>query len=435
MLSMILATDKNGGIGKNGVLPWKNPTEMKIFKEKTLNKTILIGRKTYDSIKNGLKNRDVLIASKKTKSIDFIVSDCKEREVDLMVCGGGEIYEYVLKNYKVDKIHLSVLNDSFDCDVYTKINLTDWMVIDTLVFDDFKHYTLIPSNGFEKQYLELAKNILENGSIKHTRNSETKSLFSQNFTFNLERGDFPLLTTKRMFFRGVVEELLFFLRGETDTKLLEEQGVNIWRGNTNRGFLDANGFPERKEGLMGPMYGYQFRSFGSEYNEETGKSVGGFDQLKYVIDTIKTEPDSRRILMSSFSASQAREGVLYPCHSLTIQFYTRVIGDKKYLDMFCYNRSQDVFHGVPFNIASSALLLLLVANETGYSAGILTVGMGDCHIYKDHFESIQTQLTRIPFSSPNVSINKNVSIYDMSVKDITLHDYKCHPSIKADMIA
>jgi thymidylate synthase len=289
----------------------------------------------------------------------------------------------------------------------------------------------------EYQYLNLVKKVLETGQERQTRNSVVKSLFNYNMVFDMKEG-FPLITTKKMFWRGIVEELLFFLSGKTDTKILEEKGINIWRENTSREFLDSIEMKDRKEGLMGPMYGFQWRFFNAEYNEETGLPIyvyGKPDQIRYVIDTIKKDPFSRRIIMTCFNPEQTEQSVLYPCHSIILQFYIREIEGKKYLDMFAYNRSSDILLGLPFNIAGSALLLCIIANLTDIEPGVLYITGGDCHIYQNHYKASKEQLSKTPYPFPKLVINKKLELDKINYEDFTLENYICHPSIKADMVA
>ena len=188
-----------------------------------------------------------------------------------------------------------------------------------------------------------------------TRNAKTYSIFDNSITFDMKDG-FPLLTTKRMFWKGIVEELLFFIRGDTNSKHLEDKGVRIWQGNTTQEFIDNIGLPYQ-EGDMGPMYGFMWRHFGADYTGcNTDYTNQGFDQLSKIVEEIKTNPHSRRILMSDFDPSRAHQGVLYPCHSLVLQFYVR---DGKFLDVKMYQRSVDSFLGEPFNIASTFYYFIL----------------------------------------------------------------------------
>jgi dihydrofolate reductase / thymidylate synthase len=447
MFEVILACTKDYGIGKDNTLPWHCPDEMKIFKEKTMGGVLIVGRKTLESFPaSGLAGRRIIRISKSQDwNTSFTCAKSFEDALNLVnlyypnervfVAGGSQIYDIVFKNYKhlISKLHVSVMNEQPVCDTFIReLSLPEWGVLEKVEHKDFTHYVMTYSPG-ESGYLQLIRDIPRD--FRQTRNGETASVFGKHLTFDLSCG-FPLLTTKKMFFKGIVEELLFFIRGETDTKVLESKGINIWKGNTDRAFLDSLGMTQRKEGLMGPMYGYQWRFFDAQYDETTGKNLTpGTDQLALVVDLIRRDPNSRRIIMTSFNPSQAFAGVLYPCHSLTVQFYVR--GD--FLDMFCYNRSQDLFLGTPFNIASSALLLTLIAKITNKTPGTLHMSLGDVHIYKNHYELALEQVNRQPYAFPAIEISKDIreisDIEKLTFQDFTLKNYKHHPAMKAEMVA
>jgi thymidylate synthase len=286
----------------------------------------------------------------------------------------------------------------------------------------------------ESKYLRLLGDVYKNGWEKKGRNGITKSMFGKTMEFDLRDG-YPLLTTKAMFFRGVVEELLFFIRGDTDAKLLSNKKIKIWDGNTSREFLDSIRKTERREGVMGPMYGYQWRNFNAAYDEERAKPVSdGMDQLRKVINQIRDDPQSRRILLTDFNPLQADEGVLFPCHSIIIQFYVQ----DEYLDMFCFNRSSDLFHGLPFNIASSSLLQILIAKITGLTARKFVLSLGDVHIYESHYDVVAKQLSRIPFSFPKLDIGKELNYLDdiekLEYADFKLVNYVAYETLKAAMV-
>lgn len=285
----------------------------------------------------------------------------------------------------------------------------------------------------EAQYLEILKDIMEHGDVRNGRNGETHSQFSKTLKFNLQEG-FPLLTSKKMFLRGIFEELMFFIRGQTNTKILEEKNVNIWKGNTSREFLDNNGIEHYPEGQMGPMYGYQWRNFGAPMDKRGKAIISGIDQLKDVVNKIRTEPNSRRLLLTTYNPSQVKLGVLYPCHSITIQFYVQ----DKYLDVFCYNRSSDIFLGLPFNIASTALFITLIAKITNLQPRHFTLSLGDAHIYKEHYDCVLKQICRTPYNFPTLKILKDIKTLEdvekLEYKDIKIESYKYHPSIKAKMV-
>lgn len=454
-IELIVACDNKFGIGKDNKLPWSCPDDLKLFREITKNNVLIMGRNTVDNLPV-LKDRIILCLSR-TKgekeekknifyfdSADKAVSFYKENyrnEKKLFVAGGERIYSLFLTTYNISRIHLSRIQKTFDCDAFLcGLNLNNYKIEKETHYNDFIYQILIPSdNDGEKQYLNLLKTVLQSNS-RQTRNGETKSIFMSNLVFDIDDG-FPLLTTKKMFFKGIVEELLFFLKGETNSKILEEKGISIWKGNTNREFLNKNNMEKRKEGIMGPMYGYQWRFFGSPYNEETGKpeknekNEKSIDQLEYVINTLKTDPHSRRILLIDYNPLQAFQGVLFPCHSIINQFY---VNNENELEMSCYNRSQDLFLGTPFNIASSALLLMIIAKLTNLKPKKLHMILGDTHIYKEHYDVVQTQLKRQRFSFCKVTIpniSKIEDINNLTWENFPLENYFSHPSIKANMIA
>lgn len=270
----------------------------------------------------------------------------------------------------------------------------------------------------EEQYLNLLKDVLENGEESQGRNAITKSLFAQHLKFDLRDG-FPLLTTKKVPFKSIVEELLMFLKGQTNTQVLRDKKIHIWDGNTNKQFQELRGLSHLDEWDMGWMYGKAFRDF------------EGTDQLMYCINTIKTDPKSRRILMTSFNPSKVNEGVLWPCHSVVLQFY---VGGTEFLDLFCVNRSSDLFLGLPFNIASTALLLSIVAKLTNLKPRYLNISLGDCHIYENHYPQVQKQLERVPYPFSKLEVNCEGNIESLKYEDFKLIGYVSHPVIVGEMI-
>lgn len=279
----------------------------------------------------------------------------------------------------------------------------------------------------ELGYLQLLKKVIEEGEYRKTRNSITRSIFGETLEFDITN-EFPLLTTKRVFWRGVVEELLWFLRGDTNSKLLEEKGVNIWKGNSSREFLDSLNLHNYEEGDCGPVYGYQWRNFGGSYIQ---KEINGIDQLNNIIDELKNNPTSRRMFMSAWNPMMEKQMVLPPCH-VSYQFYVR---DGKYLDCQMYQRSADLFLGLPFNIASTALLTSILAKHTGYISGKIRICIGDCHIYHEHFNAVEEQLSRIHKQMPMLNIKDFEKIEDLVYEDFELINYNPHNTIKAPMIA
>lgn len=258
-----------------------------------------------------------------------------------------------------------------------------------------------------KQYLDLLRHVMEHGTMKADRTGTgTKSVFGYQMRFDLSDG-FPLLTTKKLHLKSIIYELLWFLKGDTNVKYLQDNGVRIWNE-----WADA-------DGNLGPIYGKQWRAW-RDYNG------GTIDQLSEAVETIRTNPDSRRIIVSAWNVADLPEMRLPPCHAF-YQFY--VAGGR--LSLQLYQRSADIFLGVPFNIASYALLLMMVAQVTGLKAGDFVHTLGDAHIYTNHFEQVREQLSREPRQLPTMRINPEVkSLFDFKYEDFTLENYNPHPHIK-----
>jgi len=439
MINIIVAIDKNYGIGIDSKLPWKIKDELKIFKEKTLDTVCIVGRKTYDELP--ILDGRMVIPVSASNNEDFMtfeqaLEEAKSFNKTIFIIGGSQIYSYVLKNYDKNniKIHISFIKNTYDCDTFLdKELLKDFYISSLFKHDEFDHCEMIYQEFGEYQYLNLINDILLNGERRIGRNGEVISDFCKHLKFDLRNG-FPLLTTKKMFIKGIIEELLFFIRGDTNSKILEEKGINIWKGNTSREFLDANGFKDRKEGEMGPMYGNIWRNFNGSKHEDDKSIEFGIDQLKNVINEIKMNPTSRRILLTTYNPGQVKQGVLYPCHSVMIQFYVQ----NGFLDMFCYNRSSDTLLGVPFNIASSSLLLIIIAKLTNLIPRYFNLSLGDVHIYKEHIESVEEQLNRFPYLWPNIILPEFTTLEEvekLTYEDFKLKNYYYYPSIKANMVA
>lgn len=284
----------------------------------------------------------------------------------------------------------------------------------------------------EYEYFDLINNILKNGKFKPDRTGTgTKSLFGAQMRFSLRDMTMPLLTTKRVFWRGVVEELLWFIRGCTDSNVLRDKGVHIWDANGSREFLEKSGLGHREEGDLGPVYGFQWRHYGAEYiDKNTDYSGKGIDQLKDIVERIKTNPFDRRLILSAWNPKDIPIMALPPCHCLA-QFY--VSADKE-LSCQLYQRSADVGLGVPFNIASYALLTHMIAHVTDLKAGDFIHTLGDAHIYVDHIESLEKQLKRTPHDFPKISFKRKIKdIDDFTIEDFILIDYNPQKSIPMKM--
>lgn len=482
-INCIVAVDSQFGISKDGTIPWNISEDLKYFKKITsytedpnLCNAIVMGYNTWTNITKGddskhLPDRiNVVITQNHNVNNPYVLvyKSIKEATDELCIrhdinkiffIGGKNILEYVIRNKTCSYIYLNLIErdyscdnilnlidlDDYDLDWYSKINVLD-KSDNTYVNITFRKYKILQKLNQEKQYLKIMKNILNYGHRRQTRNGITYSLFGGHMEFELYDNTYPLLTTKKMFMKGIFEELKFFMLGQSDSKILESKGVKIWTGNTSRKFLDSVGLNHLEEGDIGPLYSFQFRHAGAKYIDcKTDYTNQGFDQLQYVIDTLKYDRYSRRIIMTTFNPSQSHEAPLYPCHGIAIQFG---ITEEDFLDCHVYLRSQDWFLGTPFNIASYALMVYIIleivnnSDDNKYGnlyAGKLIMSLGDTHIYEQHIEAVEQQLKRKPYPLPKIKFNKKLKSLDdlnhFELSDISIFDYTSHGALKAPMIA
>lgn len=477
----------NRAIGYNNNLLFDSKIDMKLFKsitsttlDKTKKNAVIMGYNTYNSIpkKNfPLINRENFIISKNNynkikeiisnydnthvynsieKCISYIYENSSDIE-NIYIIGGYTIYNEILTKNYFDELILTEIEKEHDTDygdIYFPELLSNYILIKSEIFVEknvkfnldnriipelkllHNRYinnsvTKIDIKSEEMNYLNILKDVLNNGSKRITRNSITLSKFGLRMEFSDIENKFPLLTTKKLFWKGILNELLWFISGSTDSKLLEEKGVNIWKGNSTREYLDNNGLNHYNEGDCGPIYGYQWRNFNDEYNRDKNRSKKGVDQLQNCIDLIKNDPTSRRIFMTAWNPCQLKEMVLPPCH-VSYQFYV----DDNTLNCQMYQRSGDLFLGVPFNIASTALLTCLIAKTTNLKAGKIIIILGDAHIYENHIDQVKRQLERVPYIFPKLNIkNSYDNINNYIDNDIELLSYNSYKGIKAEMIS
>ena len=275
-----------------------------------------------------------------------------------------------------------------------------------------------------KQYLELLTRILETGGDKGDRTGTgTRSVFGHQMRFDLSAG-FPLLTTKKVHMKSIIYELLWFLKGDTCVDYLQANGVSIWDEWATAEQTARFGRPA---GELGPVYGHQWRNLGASKNADGAYNADGFDQITWLINEIKTNPNSRRLIVSGWNPAEAGQVALPPCHTL-FQFF--VIDGK--LSCQLYQRSADVFLGVPFNIASYALLTHMIAQVCELDVGEFIWTGGDTHLYSNHFEQAKLQLSREPLPLCQLKLNPDIKdIFDFGFDDITIENYQSHPAIKA----
>ncbi|KAJ8141941.1 hypothetical protein OY671_004894 [Metschnikowia pulcherrima] len=310
------------------------------------------------------------------------------------------------------------------------------------------------SNIAEQAYLDLCKRIIDEGEFRPDRTGTgTRSLFAPpQLRFDLSDETFPLLTTKKVFSKAIIHELLWFVEGNTDANALSEKGVKIWEGNGSREYLDKLGLTDRREGDLGPVYGFQWRHFGAEYKTCDDDYTGqGYDQLQDVINKLKTNPYDRRIIMSAWNPPDFAKMALPPCH-VFCQFYVSFPSgspaanseksakrtQKPRLSCLLYQRSCDMGLGVPFNIASYALLTRMIAHVVDMDCGEFIHTLGDAHVYLDHIDALETQIQRRPMDFPKLKIKESrkaeiKSIDDFKFEDFEILGYQSHGPIKMKM--
>lgn len=467
-------------IGKNNELLFKLKGDTVFFKNITTNSlspdskltknVVLMGRKTWDSLPDKhkpLDNRINIILTNDKKLLEkdnvfnlrngvYFVNKTQFDEIyrkynpNVFVIGGGCIYNMFLKSYKIDRIYLTHIQSDIPFTDHNKPNIfmdnpdSRYKLVgysekyhETNV--NYRILTYHSTNiiSDEYKYLDLAKHILDNGTPRQDRTGTgTMSIFGSQLRFDISNGNLPLLTTKQIPLKSIIEELLFFCRGDTDTKILNNRGVKIWNLNTTREFLDARGLHHYPIGCMGPMYGWSWRNFGAEYRPGTNNSKNGFDQLSHVEHLLKTDPFSRRIYISNLNPAESSKMCLDMCHTY-IQFYVEEIRGIKYLSGYFTMRSSDLFLAAcSFNLISYNLLINILALRCDMKPREIVYNAVDCHIYKNHIDQIKLQLTRTPRPFPHIKLDKSLKTLDwseMKYSDFELIGYMPHEKISAPM--
>lgn len=462
-MECIVAVGKNLGLGTDFGIPWKIKEDLKFFKEKTEHNIVVMGWNTFVSMQlTPLPNRfNIVLTTKPTKQNSVKkenlcicnLNECmkllenKNNDEKIFIIGGEQIYKLFLPY--IEKIHLTEIQHEENykfTNFFPKIpeNFSISQCGDLMVCKDnpqlkyrFLTYSDTPElkNDFDRVYLKMCKNVLHNGEDRKDRTGTgTLSIFGGQMRFDI-RKNIPVLTTKRIPWKSCIEELLWFLRGETDSTILSEKGVNIWKPNSSRQFLDNVGLQHLEEGDCGANYSFQWRHFGARYTDKTQNyDDEGVDQIKYVEHLLQTDKTSRRIFLSAWNPCDLKNTVLPPCH-VSAQFY---VNNNNELSCHLYQRSCDMFLGVPWNILSYSILTYLLAFRNGYKPGWLIHSTGDTHIYKDHIQQVQTQIDNNALSAPILKLNSSVkqkNWNEITIDDFDMIGYFPHGKIQAKMSA
>lgn len=455
----------------------------------TLRNAVVMGRKTWDSIppqfrplsqrlnivlssrsveEFGLQGCEVLSYGDSSRCRDetkVIVCSSFEQMVTLclglkyqkmienvFVIGGAELFAKAMFSPFCKSIYYTHIQDEFPCDTYIpqvpphfRLNpkpLSDERVVENGVTYSIRLYEnenflvkeakVDPTRNLEElQYLTHVDDLIRNGIFRQDRTGTgTFAKFGAEMRFNLRDHSFPLLTTKKVFWRGVAEELFWFISGDTNAKTLSSKGIKIWDPNGSREYLDRVGLSHHEEGDLGPVYGFQWRHFGAEYTDMHANYEGkGVDQLKECIHKIKTNPTDRRIIISAWNPAAIPQMALPPCH-MFCQFFV-ANGE---LSCLMYQRSCDMGLGVPFNIASYSLLTCLLAHCCDLKPGEFIHSLGDYHVYQNHIDALKEQLQREPRPFPRLYIDTDIKDIDqIGMGHLRLEGYDPYPPIKMDM--
>ncbi len=473
---LIAAIDKADGISKNGIIPWAKTDagreDMFWFKILTKDCFVVMGRKTWESIPikyRPLTGRVNVVISSLSKGTTIVgaltnspvvyvesfnaallwcaqaVKDKSYTHRQCMVIGGASVYKQALVSPWIHHAEITRLSDDYSCDLKFPVELLvgakcdrDRTFVTNRILNQYFEYDF--TNADENNYRVLIKKLLLAPIRPNRTGINTRGLFHEVLKFNLSDGRgmiLPLITSKKTNLHAIYHELIWFLRGSTETSYLKENNVSIWDGNTTREFLDARGLNNYPVGTLGPGYGHQWRNL----TTQTGTKI---DQIMSAINLLKTDPWSRRIVVNAWNVEQLDQMALVPCH---YSFQFLVDGDESgkptYLNCLVNMRSTDCFLGLPFNLTSYSMLTHIIAHITGLTAKTLSISMADCHLYETHIEATRKMLQRRPYRFPTLEFSEkiksteNITIDDFAHKftldDYIVSNYICHPYIKADM--
>lgn len=483
-------------MGKGGSMPWHSKADLKWFKDMTTGHPVIMGRKTYESIGHPLKNRTNIVVSSREelwvensgirvyKNLEDAIKFAKSIDEEVFIIGGARIYDYAIENDLVDRIYIDMLaEDVKDADTFFPDVMThnDWEEVGSPIeIENRKAYAMQyvkirgRENNVDSQYLNLVNRIINEGVEKDTRAGKTRSIFGVQLRFNLKEG-LPMLTTKKMFAKGVIHELLWFLKGDTNIKYLVENGVHIWDDDAYRYYRDTIKGPELtkekfiEKVLKGekyvwteehngwsdeyypvPSYGsthiYRYGDLGPVYGKQW-RNFGGVDQIKEVIEKLRNNPDDRRIMLSAWNVGEIKDMALPPCH-YCCQFYTKKLPNgKRELSCMFQMRSNDAILGLPFNILSYSILTHMIAQCCDMEVGELIFSGGDVHIYENQVEIYEKeQKNRNPhmYALPKLIIKPMIigrsdseittvdktDIDSFEYSDFEIVGYKSYPTVK-----
>ena len=474
--NVITAYCHNRGIGLYNKLPWPHLKEdMQHFKHITSNSikgkqnAVIMGRKTFESIQKPLSNRlNVVISRSNNYTRDNVVTVptlsaalnvCNNKYIsDKYIIGGSSVYYDTLYNYglQCDNIYATEIDKEYNVDRFFPTLPEYFKLVDSftkhnnehdinMTFKTFKNIADIESE--ENEYLECLNDILTNGErIRDRTGVGTLSLFGKNMKFNISTFEkdgmkmykIPMLTTKKMYFRGILVELLWFLRGGINASWLQDRNVHIWDGNTSREFLDSRGLYDYNVGDIGPGYGHQWVNWGGDWRENTNiEHSTGINQIENIIETLKTDPTSRRCVLSAWNVSDVDKMALPPCHMMYVFKVSDHHKDVKTLNCKVLLRSNDMFLGSPFNILSTSLLTVLIGKVVGMNPGAIELSIVDAHIYVDHIEQVKKQLDRMPIEFPYLTVDANINSWEdmlgLDEKNFTIHNYHSWKELKGKM--
>src|SRR3989344_3966928 len=455
--TLLLASTPEGGIGYKGKLPWHLPRDMEFFRRTTTHGALIMGRKTWDSLpRRPLPGRlNIVVTSSATefgalaqqnlvftRTLDDALAAAARHGRWPIVIGGAALFAKALSPARMaagecTAVYHTAVKASYPHDVAFRYDFAAAFASQEVLDEDeecrwTKYYG---AQHEEWAYLALVHDILTRGVPRSVPSGappmETLAVFARSLRFSLQAGTVPLLVTKRVFWKGVVEELLWFIRGRTDARELAARGVHIWDANASRAALDARGFHDRAEGDLGPIYGFQWRHYGAAYRGSGACYDGeGVDQLAALVRGIRAAPHARTHLITAWNPAALPDMALPPCHVFA-QFF--VESGTLYCQV-CM-RSADVGLGLPFNMASYALLTHLVAHVCGLAARELVLVLGDAHVYTAHIPGLRAQLERVPRTPfPKVTLTASARLEDFTPEHIALVGYDPAPAISLPLI-